>query len=526
MAINFLSNQSVAGELTVSTINLIGSDTDKFLMSDGGVIKYVTGANLLSYIGAGTSSTDYYVTSTTFNTSTGVLSLLRTDLPTLTQDLDGRYIEIGDSVNIGNSNLTTDAIDRQLILYNASSRFAILRTGGAELVAQFYPDIVSFNSNNVYITSPTGVTSAPILYLREADSNGTDQIGLRAPANLAASKTYTLPGTAPTAGQVLSSSAAGIMSWKDASVNINIANTNLTADASRTLTLGTNSLTFLDDNADSIIKFAKSGVETHTATFAIRTHSTTIAPTLRLASGTSNYYTGIKSPDTLSGTRNYILPTAYGAAGEVLGVQAAGSVSQQMEWVSASGGSTRSLITSGGGRILIGTSTDSGLRGLVLGGSIGFNYYNWTTQMRYSNIVNLSGLSTPGTTIENISPYYANQGAFQALASGDVVIQGTIEGPNSTDIYSEFLYIYVFKVPAAIVTAMGNGNPQNNTNYSLVASASCRMPASSATTRPQSFISSNGVSVSQGDWVFAAVTFDAAVTSNRYFNVNFQMYTS
>ena len=313
------------------------------------------------------------------------------------------------------------------------------------------------------------------------------------------------------------------MSWVDASVNTNIANTNLTANASRTLTLGAvNSLTFLDDNADSIIKFVKSGVETHTATFALRTHSTTTAPVLRLSSGTSNYYTGIKSPDTLSGSTTYTLPTADGTSGQTLTTDGAGA----MSWATAGAGSARSLITSGGGRVLIGTSSDSGLRGLVLGGSIGFNYYNWSTQMRYSNIVSLSGLSTPGTTIENISPYYANQGAFQALASGDVVIQGTIEGPNSTDIYSQFLYIYVFKVPAAIVTAMGNGNAQNNTNYSLVASASCRMPTSSATTRPQSFISSNGVSVSQGDWVFAAVTFDAAVTGTRYFNVNFQMYTS
>ena len=42
--------------LTIGTIAEVGSDTDKILMSDSGVIKYVTGANLRSYIGAGTSS--------------------------------------------------------------------------------------------------------------------------------------------------------------------------------------------------------------------------------------------------------------------------------------------------------------------------------------------------------------------------------------------------------------------------------------------------------------------------------------
>ena len=94
MAINFLSDQNIDGALTVSTISAIGSDTDKFLMSDGGIIKYVTGANLLTYIGAGTSSTDYYVTSTTFDTATGVLSLLRSGIGTLAQDIDGRYLQL------------------------------------------------------------------------------------------------------------------------------------------------------------------------------------------------------------------------------------------------------------------------------------------------------------------------------------------------------------------------------------------------------------------------------------------------
>ena len=40
--------------ITLSTIAEVGSDTDKFLVSDSGVVKYVTGANLLSYIGGGT----------------------------------------------------------------------------------------------------------------------------------------------------------------------------------------------------------------------------------------------------------------------------------------------------------------------------------------------------------------------------------------------------------------------------------------------------------------------------------------
>jgi hypothetical protein len=45
---------TITGTQTISTIDQIGSDTDKFLMSDSGEVKYVTGTNLRSYIGAGT----------------------------------------------------------------------------------------------------------------------------------------------------------------------------------------------------------------------------------------------------------------------------------------------------------------------------------------------------------------------------------------------------------------------------------------------------------------------------------------
>tara|TARA_R110002153_G_scaffold195821_1_gene349154 strand:- start:93 stop:1886 length:1794 start_codon:yes stop_codon:yes gene_type:complete len=307
--------------------------------------------------------------------------------------------------NIGNSDLTTDATDRKLILFSNISRFAIYRTGGTELLAQFYPDIVQFNSNSVYITSPTGETSAPILYLREAESSGNNEIGLRAPDNLAANQTYTLPGTAPTTGQVLSSSAGGVMSWGDA------------------------------------------------------------------------------------------------------------------------GASAPSLIASGGGRVYMATSSDANARAVVLGGSIGFGFYNWSTVISFTSL-SFTGLGTPNSDTTSVTPANCAQGAFQVLKSGTIKVQGTVEGQSSSELYSANVYILVFKISAAIVTAMGNGNPQNNTTYTLVASAECTMPASSTASRPQSFASSNGVSVSAGDWVFASLASDATVTATRYFYTNFQMLTS
>ena len=46
----------LGGTLQITNIPEIGSDTDKFIMSDGQILKYVTGDNLRSYIGAGTGT--------------------------------------------------------------------------------------------------------------------------------------------------------------------------------------------------------------------------------------------------------------------------------------------------------------------------------------------------------------------------------------------------------------------------------------------------------------------------------------
>lgn len=54
--IDISGNVTTLGTLTIGSITEVGSNTDKILMSDSGVVKYVTGANLRSYIGAGTSS--------------------------------------------------------------------------------------------------------------------------------------------------------------------------------------------------------------------------------------------------------------------------------------------------------------------------------------------------------------------------------------------------------------------------------------------------------------------------------------
>ena len=63
---------TATGATTLSTIAEIVSDTDKFLMSDSGVVKYVTGANLLTYIGAGTGTGNVSNTGTPLNNQVAI----------------------------------------------------------------------------------------------------------------------------------------------------------------------------------------------------------------------------------------------------------------------------------------------------------------------------------------------------------------------------------------------------------------------------------------------------------------------
>ena len=67
---DYIDNLNVANKLHLRRLKEISTDTDQFLMSDNGTIKYVTGANLATYIGLGGS----YLLDTT-DTFTGTLTV-------------------------------------------------------------------------------------------------------------------------------------------------------------------------------------------------------------------------------------------------------------------------------------------------------------------------------------------------------------------------------------------------------------------------------------------------------------------
>jgi len=78
----------VTGNIELSTIDNATTDTDKFLVSDSGVVKYRTGAQVLSDIGGASAS---YINAATFATGTGIITGTGVGSAGFTVDIDGRY---------------------------------------------------------------------------------------------------------------------------------------------------------------------------------------------------------------------------------------------------------------------------------------------------------------------------------------------------------------------------------------------------------------------------------------------------
>ena len=123
MAISFLSSQSVSGSLTVSSIANATTDTDRF------VIKYRTGAQLRSDIGAGTGSGDGTVTSVTAGTG-----MTQTGTSTVNPTLN---VIGGDGLTAAANEMTVDS--------------TVVRTAGAQSIA----GVKTFSDQVVVPLTPT-----------------------------------------------------------------------------------------------------------------------------------------------------------------------------------------------------------------------------------------------------------------------------------------------------------------------------------------------------------------------------------
>ena len=135
---------------------------------------------------------------------------------------------------------------------------------------------------------------------RETTANGTNYIGLKAPASVSADLTYTLPATDGTAGQFLSTNGSGVLSFATAGL------TGATSTATGTvLTLSDTAITttqnLIIDN-DKEVRFREA-----------------------TANGTN--YVSLSAPATLASDLTLTLPSADGTSGQVLQTNGSGVLS-------------------------------------------------------------------------------------------------------------------------------------------------------------------------------------------------------
>lgn len=185
------------------------------------------------------------------------------------------------------------------------------------------------------------------------------------------------------------------------------------------------------------------------------------------------------------------------------------------------------FITSLGGRVQVSTSADASAQNIVLAGSLGANYFSWGTNVFTGANGVSSGLGTPNTnTFRSGTGYNINNGLFRVLSNGTATIAGTIEWDSNSEVASQTMRIFVWKIGSDELRAMDNGTYDSAWGGTLVASTSITAPARYQNISPMRFKSTNGVSVSSDDMVFATCVYDGTVTRTRYFFINYQLYTT
>jgi hypothetical protein len=124
---------------------------------------------------------------------------------------------------------------------------------------------------------------------RETTANGTNYIGLKAPASVSADLTFVLPSADGTSGQFLKTDGAGNLSFASSSF--------------------ATPLTVVGNN--------------------------TAGSSIRLPEDTDNgsNYVALKAPDSLSSDLTFTLPSADGTSGQVLQTNGSGVLSVQFCWV-------------------------------------------------------------------------------------------------------------------------------------------------------------------------------------------------
>jgi hypothetical protein len=339
----------IAGSLDVNTIANATTDTDRFLVSDTGIIKYRTGAELLSDIGA-----------------QGLLTN-----PVTGTGTSGTIPVFTGSTTIGNSIIQSNATQVNVVGNGSSLLFDSLgqgKSGGIQYTNDF--ELLVYNSRGTgsYIT--LGNTNLDF----NTNTSGNPKLRITDGGNV-------LIGTTTDAGFKLDVNGTGRFSGALTANNLIVKNSGVPAAQ------------FYRDLDVTIVGPAGQGIE-----IGARSGSTFIAGGAIYASLFNPATTGDLIFQTLNGgtlgTRLTIASTGtatfsgYSGAvnqnngikltnnvGTIVGLEVGGSNDSYIGTISASNFSIRTantpiLTVSSGGNVLIGTTTDNGARLQVSGGDI------------------------------------------------------------------------------------------------------------------------------------------------------------
>jgi len=224
---NAFGNVAVSGQTTVAadstndTLTLAAANTNVVLTTDS-TTDTVT-------IGLGTDLVVGSVTATTGNLATladvSCVGITSSGTSNLTTAVVSTSLTVSGNINFTGGGTTT--LGPNNALPTDPSDFLIRSNGNVDIVLDYDDDessqafrvkdgdnntMFSVDEDGISVANGTASTGA-VIRLGEATANGSNYVGIQAPASLAANVTYTLPTADGTSGQVLTTNGSGTLSW-------------------------------------------------------------------------------------------------------------------------------------------------------------------------------------------------------------------------------------------------------------------------------------------------------------------------
>jgi hypothetical protein len=231
---NAFGNVAVSGQTTVAadstndTLTLAAASSNIVLTTDASTDTVTIGlASTPSVDGILLGSTGILSSSGSISLGTGDLSCDKVTTTGLAELNSALISSLTVSGNISFTGGVTTTLGPDNSLPSDPTDFLIRSNGNVDVVLDYDDDessqafrvkdgdnniMFSVDEDGISVANGTSSTGA-VIRLGEATANGTNYVGIQAPASLAANVTYTLPTADGTSGQVLSTNGSGTLSW-------------------------------------------------------------------------------------------------------------------------------------------------------------------------------------------------------------------------------------------------------------------------------------------------------------------------